>query len=66
MVSKKKNHYLCDGGIEKSICVSKCMVCVYVREDNPRALVSGFSPIHTHSYTITFLLHQHACAFFTL
>ena len=38
------------------------MVCVYVREDNPQALASGLSPVQTHSHTITFLLHQHACA----
>ena len=30
------------------ICVSYCMVCAYVREDNPRALASGLSPVHTH------------------
>ena len=40
------------------------MVCVYVREDNPRALASGLSPVHTHNHTITFSLHQHG--FFTL
>ena len=34
----------------------------YVREDNPRALTSGLSPVHTHNHTITVLLHQHACA----
>ena len=30
--------------------------------DNPRALASGLSPVHAHNYTITGLLHQHACA----
>ena len=34
------------------------MVCVYVREDNPRAIASGLSPIHMHNHTITALLHQ--------
>ena len=29
------------------ICASYCMVCVSVWEDNPRALVSGLSPVHT-------------------
>ena len=52
--------------------VSYCMVCVYVREDNPRALASGLSPVHIHNHglspvhihnhTITVLLHPHACA----
>ena len=37
--------------------VSYCMVCAYVREDNPRALASGLSPVHTHNSTITALLH---------
>ena len=41
--------------------VSYCMVCVYVREGNPRAIASGLSPVYTH-HTITALLHQHACA----
>ena len=44
------------------ISVRYCMVCAYVREDNPRDLASGLSPIHTHSHTLTVLLHQHACA----
>ena len=43
-----------------------CMVCAYVREDNPQALLSGLSPIHMHNHTITFLLHQHACALCTM
>ena len=32
------------------ICVSYSMVCAYVlvREDNPRALASGLSPVHMH------------------
>ena len=40
------------------------MVCAYVREGNPGALAlaSGLSPVHTHTHTITALLHQHACA----
>ena len=42
------------------------MICAYVREDNPRALASGLSPVHTHDHTITFLLYQHACALYTL
>ena len=37
---------------------SYCMVCAYVREDNPRALVSGLSPEHTHNHTIT-SMHVH-------
>ena len=44
------------------LCVSYCMVCVYVREDNPRPLASGLSPVHTHTHTITALLYQHAYA----
>ena len=38
------------------------MVCASVREDNPRALASGLSPVHTHSHTITFYctrMHMH-------
>ena len=27
--------------------VSYCMVCAYGRKDNPRALASGLSPVHT-------------------
>ena len=44
--------------------VSLCMVCAYVREDNPRALASGLSPVHTHNHTITaaLLQPQQACA----
>ena len=40
--------------------------CAYVREDNPQALASGLSPVHTHNHTKTYLLHQHACALCTL
>ena len=43
------------------ISVSYCMVCMYVREGNSRALASGLSPVHIHNHTITALLHQHAC-----
>ena len=43
-------------------CVSYCIVYVYVWKDNPRALASGLSHVHTHNHTISFLLHQHACA----
>ena len=32
------------------ISVSYCMVCAYVREDNPRALASGLSPVHMHNH----------------
>ena len=42
--------------------VGYCMVCAYVREDNPRALASGLSPVHMHNHKMTALLHQHACA----
>ena len=38
------------------------MFYAYVRVDNPLALASGLSPVHTHNPTITALLHQHACA----
>ena len=38
------------------------MFFAYVREDNPRALASGLSPVHTHNHTITALLRQQACA----
>ena len=31
------------------------MVCAYVPEDNPQALVSGLSPVHTNSQTQAFL-----------
>ena len=34
------------------LCVSYCMVCVFVREDTPRALASGLSPVYMHSHTI--------------
>ena len=27
------------------LCVSYCMVCVYVQEDNPRVLASGLFPV---------------------
>ena len=40
--------------------VSYRMVCAYVREDNPRTLASGLSPVHMHNHTITALLYQHA------
>ena len=46
-----------------AICVSYCMVCASVQENNPRALASGLSPVHTHNHTITALLHQHAWHF---
>ena len=46
--------------ISWQINVSYCMVCAYVREDNPRVLASTLSPIHTHNHTIIALLHQHA------
>ena len=42
--------------------VSYCLVCAHVWEDNPRALASGLSSIHTHSHIITALLHLHAFA----
>ena len=42
------------------------MVWAYVREDNPRTLGSGLSPVHTHIHTVTVLLQQHACALFPL
>ena len=42
--------------------VSYYMVCAHVREDYPRALASGLSPVHAHNHTITASLHQHACA----
>ena len=44
-----------------AIGVSFLIVCAYVRENNPRALASGLSPVHIHNFTITALLHQHAC-----
>ena len=37
----------------RGLCVSYCMVCAYVREDNPRTLASGLSPVHAHNHTIT-------------
>ena len=33
------------------------MVCAYVREDNPRALASGLSPVHAHNHILTFSMH---------
>ena len=39
---------------------SYCMVCANVREDNPRALASGLSPVHMQNHTITASLHQNA------
>ena len=38
------------------------MARAYVRDDYPRALASGLSPVHAHKHTITALLNQHACA----
>ena len=32
-----------------------CIVWAYVREDNPRALAIGLSPVHTHIHTINSL-----------
>ena len=46
--------------MKDAIRVRYCMVCKYVREDNPRALASEFSPVHTQKHTITCLLHQYA------
>ena len=46
--------------------VTYCMVCAYVRGDNPRALARGLFPVQTHSHITTFLLHQHACTLCTL
>ena len=42
--------------------ISYCMVYAPLREDNPRALASGLSPVHTHNHTLTFLLHQYEFA----
>ena len=39
--------------VERKINFPYCMVCGYVWEDNPQALVSGLSPVHTHNHTIT-------------
>ena len=39
-----------------------CMVCASVREDIPRALASGLSPVSTHKPYNNFLLNQHAFA----
>ena len=36
------------------------MVYAPVRKDNPRALASRLSPVHTQNHTMTCLLHQHA------
>ena len=44
------------------VSVSYCMVCAYAREDNPRALASGLSTVHTDNHIKTALLRQHACA----
>ena len=41
-------------------CRSYCMVCASVREDNPRALARGLSPIQKQNHSLTCLLHQHA------
>ena len=46
------------------ISVSYRMICAYVQEDNPQALVSGLSPVHTHNHTITALLHFVHCEIF--
>ena len=32
--------------------------CVYVREDNPRALASGLSPVHAHNHTLTYTYYN--------
>ena len=42
--------------------VSYCMVCASAREDDPRALASGYLPYSLTHNTITFLLHQYAFA----
>ena len=40
-----------------------CMACLSVREDNPRALASGLSPVQTHTPYNNFLIansmHSH-------
>ena len=46
----------------KPLWVSYCMACTCVWEDNPRALASVLSPVHTHNHAIDCLFHQHACA----
>ena len=38
------------------------MVCAYVREDNPRVLVSGLSPVHKHNHTLIHLIISRAYA----
>ena len=49
-----------------AICVTYCMVCASVQENNPRAVASGLSPVHTHNHTITFLLHKDVCALISI
>ena len=39
--------------------LSYCMVCAHVREDNPRSLANGLSPV---MLTTIQYLHQYACA----
>ena len=33
------------------------MICAYVREDKPRALAGGLSPVHTHSHMHVHFVH---------
>ena len=49
--------------VQLSLSASYCVVCPSVREDNPLALASGLSPVHTQNHTITTLFHQHACLY---
>ena len=36
--------------------LSYCMVCAYLREDNPRVLESGLFPVQTHKPYNNFLI----------
>ncbi len=41
------------------------MVCPSVRGDNPRALASGISTVHTENHALTNLSHSHVCTLST-
>ena len=57
------------GNKKRKIFIYMCMllyVYALVREDDPRALASGLSPIQTQNHAITCLLHQHTFVLYAL
>ena len=41
------------------VSVSYCIVCAYVREDNPPALASGLYPVYAHNHTTPYCTSMH-------